>query len=100
MKKQASGSPSLSEVHSSVGVGQKGFFRKLLAFRKGRVSAISATVRKLAVTLWNMIVKHISYNNEHGYEFLDQKRKRKVKELRKIIAKFNINNEELGFATS
>lgn len=74
-------------------------FFKRIAFRKGRVSAITATARKLSVIIWNMVVKHVPYNNDHGYEFIDQKRKRKVKELRKMIAKFNINNEELGFAT-
>ena len=35
-------------------------------------------------------------NNEHGYEFLDQKRKRKVQEIRKLIHKFDIKTDELG----
>jgi len=37
-------------------------FFKRIDFRKGRVAAISATARKLAVIIWNMIVKknHIS----------------------------------------
>jgi transposase len=33
---------------------------------KGRVSAISATARKLAVIIWNMVIKRLPYNNEHG----------------------------------
>ena len=60
-------------------------FFKRINFRKGRVSAISATARKLAVIIWNMIIKKQPYNNEHGYEFLDQKRKRKVQEMKKLI---------------
>jgi len=56
-------------------------FFKRIAFRKGRVSAISATARKLAVIIWNMLVKKIPYKSENTYEFLDQKRKRKVMEL-------------------
>lgn len=71
------------------------FFNRI-NFRKGRVSAISATARKLAVIIWNMVVRKQAYNNEHGYEFLDQKRKRKVKEMRKLIHKFNIKTDELG----
>lgn len=65
-------------------------------YRKGRVSAISATARKLAIIIWNMIVKKQPYNNEHGYEFLDQKRKRKVQEMKKLIHKFDIKTDELG----
>jgi transposase len=75
-------------------------FFKRINFRKGRISAISATARKLAVIIWNMIVKKQPYNNEHGYEFLDQKRKRKVQEMRKLIHKFDIKTDELGLQLS
>jgi transposase len=71
------------------------FFSRI-NFRKGRVSAISATARKLAMIIWNMVIKKQPYKNEHGYEFLDQKRKRKVQEMRKLIHKFDIKTDELG----
>src|SRR5215210_2083962 len=44
------------------------FFNRI-NYRKGRVSAISATARKLAVIVWNMVVRKQPYNNEDGYEF-------------------------------
>lgn len=75
------------------------FFHRI-AFRKGRTAAISATARKLAVIIWNMVVKGQPYQNELGYEYLDQKRKRKVKEMRKLMDKFQISTEELGLNTS
>jgi hypothetical protein len=65
-------------------------FFKRISYRKGRVSVISATARKLAVIIWNMVIKKQPYNNEHGYEFLDQKSKRKVQEMIKLIHKFDI----------
>lgn len=71
------------------------FFRRI-NFRKGRPSAISATARKLAVIIWNMVVKNVPYRNDHVYEFLDQKRKRKVLEAKKLIQKFSINLDELS----
>ena len=71
-------------------------FFKRISFRKGRVSAVSATARKLAVIIWNMITKKVPYKNDHGYEFLDQKRKRKVQEMKKLIHKFDISTDELG----
>jgi len=74
------------------------FFQRI-NFRKGRVSAISATARKLAVIIWNVVVKQIPYNNPEGYLFLDQKRKLGiVKRIQKQIDKFALTNEDLQFA--
>lgn len=71
-------------------------FFKRIAFRKGRTSAISATARKLAVIIWNMITKKVPYKTDTQYEFLDQKRKRKVLEMKKLIHKFDITPDDLG----
>ena len=71
-------------------------FFKRIAFRKGRTSAISATARKLAVIIWNMITKKVPYKTDSQYEFLDQKRKRKVMEMKKLIHKFDITPDDLG----
>jgi hypothetical protein len=76
------------------------FFHRI-NFRKGRVSAITATARKLAVIIWNMIVKAIPYQNPEGYLYLDQKRKLGlVKRIQKQINKFDIKPEDLDFSTS
>ena len=61
------------------------FFNRV-AYRKGRGIAISATARKLAVILWNMLHKKTQYTPPTNYEYLDQKRKRKVKQLQKQLA--------------
>ena len=52
------------------------FFRRV-AYRKARATAVSATAsaRKLAVILWNMITKKIPYSPTMEYLFLNQKRK-------------------------
>lgn len=76
-------------------------FFKRINFRKGRVSAISATARKLAVIIWNMVVKNVPYHNPKEYLFLDQKRKLGiVKRIQKQITKFGVTNEDLIFATT
>ncbi len=75
------------------------FFQRI-NFRKGRVSAISATARKLAVIIWNMVVNGTPYYNPEGYLFLDQKRKLGlVKRIKKQIDKFGLTNEELGIVS-
>lgn len=76
-------------------------FFKRVAFRKGRQAAVSATARKLAVILWNMITKKIQYNPPTEYLFLDQKRKLKlVQRIRKSIAKLDLKPEDVGFVTT
>lgn len=76
-------------------------FFKRVAFRKGRQAAVSATARKLAVIIWNMITKKVQYQPDKEYLFLDQKRQLKiVTRMRKQIAKFDFKAEQLGFITN
>ena len=72
-----------------------GKFFKKIAFRKGRQAAITATARKLAVILWNMITKKEQYQPKNPYIFLDEKR-RAIAMMRKKISKLGINPNELG----
>lgn len=73
-------------------------FYKKIAFKKGGIKAITATARKLAVIIWNMITKKIPYKAHEQYLFLDQKRKQ-IAMVRKKIAKFGIDPNELGIFT-
>lgn len=76
------------------------FFRRL-NFKKGRATAVTALARKLAVIVWNMIVKNQNYNPPTQYLLLDEKRKLGlVKRIRKQIAKFELTNEDLRLTTS
>lgn len=76
------------------------FFHRI-NFRKGRVSAVSATARKLAVIIWNMVVKGSAYINPEGYLYLDQKRKLAVqKRIQNQITKFGFTAEDLAFANN
>ena len=76
------------------------FFQRI-NFRKGRVSAVSATARKLAVIIWNMVTKGVLYINPEGYLYLDQKRKLGlVKRIQKQITKFGLNKDDLIFTTN
>ena len=72
------------------------FFRRVL-YRKGRTAAVSATARKLAVIIWNMIVRKQPYSTPTQYMFLDKKRKMGlIKKMIKQIGKFEITGEDLG----
>jgi transposase len=76
------------------------FFHRI-NFRKGRVSAISATARKLSVIIWNMVVKKIPYVNPENYLYLDEKRKQGlVKRIQKTVEKFDLKSEDFYFLTT
>jgi transposase len=76
-------------------------FFKRINYKKGRICAVSALARKLAVIVWNMIVKGQNYNPPTQYLFLDEKRKLGiVKRIRKQITKFELTNTDLGFVTN
>jgi len=75
------------------------FFHRI-NFRKGRVSAISATARKLGVIIWNMIVKNTSYYNPENYLYLDEKRKLAVqKRIQKQMEKHQFKVDDFNFST-
>lgn len=75
-------------------------FFKRIGFRHGRQIAITATARKLAMIIWNMVTKKEQYNPPEEYLFLDQKRKLGlVKRIQKEIVKFEITPKELGLIT-
>jgi len=61
---------------------------------------LSETARKLAVINWNIFVKDVPDKPENKYEFLDQERKIKVQEMKKLIYMFDIKSNELGLQIS
>ena len=75
------------------------FFRRI-AYRKGRVAAITATARKLAVIIWKMVVQGVPYNPPKPYLFRDQKRSKLLKQMKMRINKLNISPSELGLNIS
>ena len=72
-----------------------GKFFKRIAFRKGRQAAISATARKIGIIIYHMVTKKEAYKSRTEYVFLDEKR-RQLALIRKRIAKFGIDPNELG----
>lgn len=94
LRQAANAIGNLKETHLS------DFFKRV-AYRRGRQAAVSATARKLAVIIWNMVTKNEPYNPPTIYLFRDEKRKLGlIKRMRKQIAKFDINPADVGFSTT
>jgi len=73
------------------------FFRRI-AFKYGRMAAITATARKLAVILWNMLTKKEQYKYEETAAYNDRLRKLQLKNIQRKIAALGIMEGELKFA--
>ena len=70
-------------------------FFKRIAFRKGRIAAVTATARKLAVIIWNMLIKSEPYK-KNDIEFNTQKQKlRLIRQFEKRVVSLQLNPDEL-----
>jgi transposase len=70
-------------------------FFKRIAYRKGRMAAITATARKLAIIIWNMITKNEPYRL-FDYEKVNLKNKnQQLKNIQHRLFKLNLNTDEL-----
>ena len=70
-------------------------FFKRISFKKGRIAAITATARKLAIIVWNMIVKQEPYK-QCNYEESDKKHKiSQLKILGNRLLKLNLEKNDI-----
>ncbi|QHV96671.1 IS110 family RNA-guided transposase [Spirosoma endbachense] len=89
---------SLRQAANSIG-NQKDheltpFFRRI-AFKKGRIAAIIATARKLAVIIWHMLTKGEAYHKERVEQNQEKQRAMKLKHLDKKLHALQLSKEEL-----
>lgn len=70
-------------------------FFKRIAYRKGRIAAITATARKLAIIIWNMICKGEAYK-EFDYEQTNKtQRSKQLKAIGTRIQRLKLSDDEL-----
>jgi transposase len=70
-------------------------FFKRIAFKKGRLAAIIATARKLAVIIWNMIIKAEPYQKNQAELSNEKQKAMKLKHLDKKLHALQLTKEEL-----
>lgn len=89
--------------HAANGIGNKKdgslrqFFKRI-EIRKGRLAAITATARKLAVILYNMLTKKEEYRPTDQTDYLNKIRMNLIKNMQNKINKLKVLPEELTFA--
>ena len=72
------------------------FFHRL-AFRHGRTVAITATARKIATIVYNMLKHQVSYQPIDPAEYQLLIRQNKLQNVQRTIKKHDIKAEELAF---
>jgi len=72
------------------------FFHRI-AYKKGRMHAITATARKLAVIIWNMLTKKQQFSYIANDDYKEQIRKNKIRKAQKLIKSAGILANELNF---
>jgi len=75
-----------------------GDFFKRLAYRKGRMVAIIATARKIAVIIFNMLTKRESYCYEFSEAETEKIKNVKIQKVLKALKSYNISKNDLDFA--
>lgn len=71
-------------------------FFKRIAYKKGRGAAITATARKLAVIIWNMIVKKEPFNPIDNTIYQEMMKARKIASIKKTMLKMGITTQQLS----
>src|SRR5215469_3271512 len=70
-------------------------FFKRIAYRKGRNAAITATARKLALIIWNMITKTQDYLQPNFESLLEKRKYAQVKNIKSRLFRLNLTDEEM-----
>ena len=73
------------------------FFRHL-AYRKGRMVAITATSRKIAVIIYKMLMERKAFSYEYAQDEAIHTRNNKLKNIVKTLIKYSISKSELELA--
>jgi len=70
-------------------------FFKRIAYRKGRNAAITATARKLALIIWNMITKTQDYLQPNTQLLYDRRKLAQVNNIKSRLFRLNLSEGEM-----
>lgn len=73
------------------------FFRRL-AYKKGRKYAVTATARKIATIVYNMITRKEPYRPMGTKDYQEKVREQKIKSIHKSIKDLGLTQDDLVFA--
>ena len=75
------------------------FFQRI-AYKAGRIKAITATARKLAVLVYKMLTTGEAYEPTKLVRDIAQVKQQQIRQMKKKLAKFGITGADLGLFTN
>jgi len=91
---------ALRQAANAIGNQKEGelvnFFKRV-AYRKDRASAITATARKLAVIIYNMITKREGYKPSNPVALSNKVKNKIIKNIRTRVEALELTKEQLNF---
>lgn len=94
---------ALRQAANSIGNQKDGHltrFFKRIAYRKDRASAVTATARKLATIIYNMVTRKENYMPAENIVYSDKARNRMIRNLRASVKKLQLTEEQLQMVLS
>ena len=89
---------ALRNAANSVGLMKEGSLKKFfdrIAYKKGRAAAVTATARKLAVIIWNMVVRQTPYKPIDENLYNERIRNAIIQNIKKKMNRMNLNINDL-----
>lgn len=94
---------ALRQAANTVGTQRQGdmvqFFKRI-AYKKDRASAVTATARKFATIIYNMITKKSPYQSKETQPLSDKAKNKMIKNIKSKLELLNFNTEQLNFLLS
>jgi len=75
------------------------FFHRI-AYKKGRMTAITATARKLSVIIWKMLTNKENYKPIENEKYREKVRTQRIKTIKKQLTLLDLNQDELDLITA
>lgn len=89
---------ALRNAANSVGTMKEGSLKRFfdrIAYKKGRAAAVTATARKLAVIIWNMVVRQTPYKPIDENQYNERIRNAIIQNIKKKMNRMNLNINDL-----
>jgi len=88
---------------AAIGVSRKknsvlAHFYRRMAAKHGKGTAITATARKIAIIVYNMLEKGQAYRPQQLEQYQEKVRTQKIKQIQRTIEKLEVQKHELAFA--
>ena len=92
---------ALRNAANTIGLMKKGVLKRFfdrIAYKKGRAAAVTATARKLAVIIWNMVIKQQQFQPIDETIYNERIRKNVIDNINNKMRRMNLSINDLALS--